>query len=80
MLGNMGVLSQFRTFQVVLPQARRNRSDLLRALAWRPQVLGAVWGYELALVLSTRVSSRLKTLAELKASTMISCEYCIDIG
>jgi AhpD family alkylhydroperoxidase len=24
--------------------------------------------------------SRLKTLAELKASTLITCEYCIDIG
>jgi AhpD family alkylhydroperoxidase len=27
-----------------------------------------------------RVDHRLKTLAELKAATMTSCEYCIDIG
>jgi len=34
----------------------------------------------LALVSSTRMPSRLKSLAELKASTVIGCEYCVDIG
>ena len=34
----------------------------------------------LALVTSARMPSRLKTLAELKASTLITCKYCIDIG
>lgn len=76
----MSVLSQLRSSLAVLPQARRNRTDLLRWLIRRPQLLGAVTGYELALVSSARMPSRLKSLAELKASTVISCEYCVDIG
>lgn len=76
----MSVVSQLRTSLAVLPKARRNRTDLLRWLIRRPQVLGAVAGYELALVASARMPSRLKSLAELKASTVISCEYCVDIG
>lgn len=76
----MSVVSQIRTYLAVLPKGRRNRADLVRWLIRRPQVLGAVAGYELALVSSARMPSRLKSLAELKASTVISCEYCVDIG
>lgn len=76
----MRILGQVRTYLAVLPKARRNRTDLLRWLGRRPQLLGATAGYELALVASARMPSRLKTLAELKASTLITCEYCIDIG
>jgi AhpD family alkylhydroperoxidase len=76
----MSVAGQLRTYLAVLPKARRNRTDLLRWLRRRPQLLAATAGYETALVCSARMPSRLKVLAELKASTLISCEYCIDIG
>jgi AhpD family alkylhydroperoxidase len=76
----MGVISQVRAYFAVVPKARRNRVDLLRWLIRRPQLLGANAGYEVALVSSGRVPSRLKALAELKAGTLITCEFCIDIG
>lgn len=76
----MTVLSQIRTSLKVLPKARRNRVDLLRALARRPQLLGAVGGYEVALLSCAKVESRLKALADLKTAAVINCEYCLDIG
>jgi AhpD family alkylhydroperoxidase len=76
----MGIVNQVRTNVGVLPAARRNRLDLLGWLVRRPQLLGAVLGYELALLVSARVEPRLKVLAELKAAAVINCEYCLDIG
>lgn len=76
----MSVLAQLRTYAAVLPKARRNRADLIGWLLRRPQLLAATSCYEVALVGSARASSRLKTLAELKAASLITCEYCIDIG
>lgn len=76
----MTVLSQLRTIGQVLPTARRNHADLWRALVRRPQLLGAIGGYELALLSCARVDSRLKALAELKTAAVITCEYCLDIG
>ena len=64
----------------VLARARRNRLDLLRALAHRPQLLVGTGVYELAIALSARVDPRLKILAELKAAALVSCEFCLDIG
>ena len=76
----MSVVSQLRMYLAVLPKARRNRVDLLRWFKSRPQLLGANAGYELALLSSARADPRLKALAELKAGTLITCDYCIDIG
>ena len=78
--GAMGVISQVRTYLTVLPQARRNRADLLGWLMRRPQLLAANATYEVALVASGQAPARLKVLAELKAGTLITCAYCIDIG
>ncbi len=64
----------------VLARARRNRLDLVRALARRPQLLLGTGVFELAMALSARVDSRLKVLAELKAAALVSCEFCLDIG
>jgi AhpD family alkylhydroperoxidase len=64
----------------VLGKARRNRLDLVRALARRPQLLVGTGVYELTIALSARVEPRLKILAELKAAALVSCEYCLDIG
>ena len=64
----------------VVARARRNRLDLVRALARRPQLLFGTGVFELAMALSARVDSRLKILAELKVAALVSCEYCLDIG
>jgi len=64
----------------VLARARRNRLDLLRALARRPQLLLGTGVFELAMALSARVDTRLKILAELKVAALVSCEFCLDIG
>lgn len=64
----------------VLARARRNRLDLLRALARRPQLLVGTGVYEVAIALSARVAPRLKILAELKVAALASCEFCLDIG
>ena len=64
----------------VLAKARRNRLDLVRALARRPQLLIGTGLYELAIALSARVDPRLKIVAELKVAALVSCEFCLDIG
>lgn len=76
----MSVASQFRSYLAVLPKARHNRLDLLRWLIRRPQLLAATATYEIALATSARTDSRLKALAELKVATLITCDYCIDLG
>lgn len=76
----MGVLGQIRSHAVVLKTARRNRLDLLQWLRHRPQVLSAIGGYEMALMTSASVDSRLKALAGLKAAALVNCEFCLDIG
>jgi AhpD family alkylhydroperoxidase len=48
--------------------------------AHHPLMLMGYSALELALERSDRVPKRLKMLAELKASTMTGCPFCIDIG
>ena len=52
----------------------------LEAYAQRPRLLLGYGMLEDATARLDRVPERLKVLAELKAATMTSCEYCIDIG
>ena len=59
----------------VLPRARRNRTDLLRHLVYRPAILGAVAAYESAVLLGSQADARLKALAELKASSLVGCPF-----
>jgi alkylhydroperoxidase family enzyme len=60
--------------------ARRNRTDLYRWLVRRPALLGAVNGYEFAILISNRVEPRLKYLAALKASSLVGCPFWLDLG
>lgn len=76
----MKVLDQIRTIVTVLGQARRNRTDLMSALARRPQLLAATGVFEVGVATCARVDARLKTLAELKVAAIVACEYCLDIG
>lgn len=76
----MKVLRQFAVVVGLVARARRNRLDLFRALARRPQLLVGSGLYELALLASARVEPRLKVLAEVKVAALIACEYCLDIA
>lgn len=76
----MNVVQQIRPMAKVLPRGRRDRYDLLRWLRHRPQILTAMVAYEMALVGSAQMDSRLKQLAELKAAALVTCEFCLDVG
>jgi 4-carboxymuconolactone decarboxylase len=52
----------------------------LEAYARSPRLLLGYGLFEQATAKQRRVEQRLKVLAELKAATLTSCEYCIDIG
>ena len=52
----------------------------MEAYAHLPRLLFGYGMLEGATAKLDRVPERLKVLAELKAATMTSCEYCIDIG
>lgn len=64
-----------RAFARILPRRREVPADLLRLLAKRPALMGAVGTYETALILSGQVDSRLKALASLKSSALIGCPF-----
>lgn len=76
----MRVVRQLVETVRVLLRARRHRTDLLRAMARRPQLLAGAALFEVAIASSARVEPRLKLLAELKVAAMVACEYCLDIG
>jgi hypothetical protein len=59
----------------VFARARRNRTDLLRYLVRRPAILAGVSVYEAALLVSSRVDTRRKALAQVKASALIGCPF-----
>lgn len=76
----MRVLRQIAAPLGLVFRARRNRLDLLRALVRRPQLLVGSGLYELAILTSARVETRLKVLAEVKAAALVACEFCLDIA
>ena len=77
--------------RVILAVARRKTGQLtgrrtermiepLEVYAHRPRLLIGYGMMEDATARLHRVDERLKVLAELKAATLTSCEYCVDIG
>jgi AhpD family alkylhydroperoxidase len=77
--------------RVILFLARRKTGQLtgrrtermiepLEVYAHRPRLLIGYGMMEDATAKLHRVDERLKVLAELKAATLTSCEYCVDIG
>ncbi len=52
----------------------------LTVMAHHPRLLLGYGMFELAFERSNLVDERLKSLAVLKAATMVGCEFCIDIG
>jgi AhpD family alkylhydroperoxidase len=51
-----------------------------KVLAHHPRVLLGYGAFDLMLESSHTVDARLKGLAELRASTLVGCEWCIDFG
>ncbi|MGH3468753.1 MAG: carboxymuconolactone decarboxylase family protein [Thermocrispum sp.] len=76
----MRMLTRFWSHLRVLARAKRNRTDLLRWLGRRPQLLAAVSAYEFALLAANRTPSHYKQLASAKAAALVNCEFCLDIG
>jgi len=69
-------LDRLRAYGKVFARARYRRVvDLLRRLARRPAILAAVGTYETALLVSGRVDSGPKYLAQLKAASLVGCPF-----
>ncbi|HKH77353.1 MAG TPA: hypothetical protein VKA51_10385 [Rubrobacteraceae bacterium] len=69
------LLAYGKVFARRLPRYRESPTDLLRLLIKRPTILAAVGAYETALLISGRVDGRLKSLAMLKASSLVGCPF-----
>ncbi len=75
----MRLIEKLKAYGEVLRRARRP-IEILPLLRRRPALLLGVNAFELAQLSCGRVDTRLKTLAELKTSALIGCEFCLDIG
>jgi hypothetical protein len=68
-------VTKVRAYAQVLPRARRNRTDLLRWMARRPQLLAGIGAYEVGLFTAARADDRSKALAQLRVSSLIGCPF-----
>ena len=57
-----------------------NGLEPIAIYAHAPELMGGILKIEQATAKAKRVENGLKILAQLKASTIIGCEYCIDLG
>ncbi len=70
------ILDKLRAYGKVVVRVRSRRvPDLLRLLAKRPAILVGMSAYETALLASGQVETRLKTLAQIKAASLIGCPF-----
>jgi hypothetical protein len=69
------ILGRVKAYAQVVPAARRNRTDLLRWMVRRPQLLAGLGAYEAGLFSSARVEDRLRGLAQLRVSSLIGCLF-----
>ena len=69
------IAARLGAYARVLPRARRHRTDLLRWMGRRPQILAGIGAYEAGLIAANRLDSRLKALAQLRASSLIGCPF-----
>jgi len=70
----MRVLAKMKALARVLRSAKRPL-EVPRLLKRRPALLVAVNTYELALLASSRVDTRLKALAQVKTSALVGCPF-----
>jgi len=71
----MKLLEKLRTYRRVFKRANRNKSDMNRVLARHPKIAMAIGAYEAAVFFSGKADVRLKTLAAIKASSMVGCPF-----
>lgn len=69
-----------RALAGVSQQATPAMLDPLRLYAHLPGVLRGYGALERATAKLTGLDKRLRAIAELKAATLVACEYCIDLG
>ena len=70
----MRVLAKLKAYAQVMRSAKRPL-EVLRLLRRRPALLLGVNAYELALLASSRVDTRLKALAQIKTSALVGCPF-----
>jgi 4-carboxymuconolactone decarboxylase len=69
-----------RMMKKLTGRAPENGLEPLAIYAHVPALLGGIGRLEQATAKVDRVPERLKMLGQLKASTKVGCEYCIDLG
>jgi alkylhydroperoxidase family enzyme len=69
------LLRRLDAYRQIMSKPNRNKTDLLRYLVRRPAILAAVSTYETAVLVSNKVDPRVKTLAALRASSVIGCPF-----
>src|ERR687887_1699493 len=76
-----GTLGHAREMMARLAERATERgAEPLELLAHAPELLRGCLAHQQAAAEASRVPTRLKHLAELKAATLTNCEYCIDLG
>ena len=69
-------LDKLRAYGKTLAGARYDEApDLLRLLLKRPAILMGISAYETALLVSSKVDSRLKALASIKTGSLVGCPF-----
>ena len=72
----MRLLDRIRAYGRVARNTQYERvPDLVALLRRRPLILAGVGAYETGLMASNRVDGRVKTLAAIKASSLIGCPF-----
>ncbi|MGH9055424.1 MAG: hypothetical protein ACRDYY_06100 [Acidimicrobiales bacterium] len=72
----MGMISNLRAVTKVMRATRfDHQPEHLRLIARRPGIAFGVGAFETGLMASGRVDARLKSLAELKTSSLIGCPF-----
>jgi len=70
----MGLLAKLKVYAGIMRQAKRPIGTW-RLLRQRPALMLGVNAYELGLMASGRVDTRLKALAQIKTSALIGCPF-----
>ncbi len=69
-------LDKLRAYGKTLAGTRYDEApDLLRLLLKRPAILTGLSAYETALLVSSKVDSRLKALASIKTGSLVGCPF-----
>jgi AhpD family alkylhydroperoxidase len=76
---NPGPITQL-VWQIARRQTGGKLAEPVALMAHDPLLMHGYGGFEMAFKRSKRAPARLKALAELKASALCGCEWCMDFG